>query len=158
MQLDAFGVFAVFHGFQQRGLVFFTGKAADIDYMQRAGRVLIVCRRGLRADTRVRNKAVGNYLAPGFDMIAAQAVQDIFRRALHIVAMIEGKVPPGGEDFFVQAFPVHQGPQGIGDVLRMQVVGARDGLAQPLADFNHAVLNHKTGAGCSAQRHSPGPG
>ena len=76
-------------------------------------------------------------------MIAAQAVQDIFRRALHIVAMIEGKVPPGGEDFFVQAFPVHQRPQGIGDVLRMQVVGARDGLAQPLADFNHAVLNHK---------------
>ena len=76
-------------------------------------------------------------------MIAPQAVLDILGRALHIAAVVESEVSPAPEDTAVEALPAKGGTICHGDVLRVQMISAGDGLTKSLADLNHPVLDHE---------------
>ena len=76
-------------------------------------------------------------------MIAPQAVLDVLGGALHITAVVEGEVSPALEDAAVEALPAKGGAICHGDVLRMKMICACDGLTQFLTDLNHPVLDHE---------------
>ena len=143
MKLDASGIPAESHCFQEGVVVFFPGQAADIDYLERTLRIKVVFRHGFRPDAGIRHYAVGDELQTGLDMVSAQAVQNVFRGTLDIVTEVEGVFFPGSENGAVKAFPITQETQRVGDVLRMQMISGRDRFSHFTGYMDHPVFNHE---------------
>ena len=81
-------------GLNECGLVFFYGKAADIDNFQRALTVQIIGRHFCGADALVRNETVREYLQLGSEMVALKPLVYVLCGALNESTVIEYPVPP----------------------------------------------------------------
>ena len=69
----------------------------------------------------------------GLETEFLQALQDVFRRALDIRAIVEHEVAPGAEHIVIQELPFAQIDRAE-EVLGMEVIGARAGDAQAFGD------------------------
>ncbi len=108
VELDAFRVFAIAHGFHECGLVFFMGQTADIQDVKGPIGVQVILRRGLRTGTGFLDEAVGDDAQLGLEVVAAQAVQHGFRRALDKGAFVVDMFSPELEQCLVNPFPIAQ--------------------------------------------------
>ena len=141
MQLDAFVETAVTHCFQQGGLVFLYGEAADVQHIQRTVFVQVVFRRRQRARTRFGDDTVGDDLEVGVDMITHQAVIYVLRRALNPVAVFIDALLPVFQHQFADVTVLNA--YLIKDILRMDVIGGGDGFAQPFGYQDDPVMKRE---------------